>query len=385
VADRVVLHVGLPKTGTTYLQSVLWRNRRPLRRQGLLYPGRSRRQHMWASMVVREHPGLTKRSPAASRSWDELLAEVRDWPGTALISHEFFGAATEAQARRAIERLGETEVHVVATARDILTVTTSRWQEYVRHGFGGVELDDFPPRMRAWNEWGWGSIDLESVLRRWSGDLPPERVHVIVVPGRDAPRRALVDEFVGILGVDASSLDVEQAQANTSLGVVEVELLRRLAPKLKGFSSALDRGVWIRSYLAEELLVPLRGDRFLPGPERVEELRDVADRTVAYLEASGFSIHGDLERLRVPAELPAARHPSSVTQDELMDVATTTIARMMEDVRRFRSRGSEVDRAVVTPESEPAAVDRARSSVSGLARRLRRAVGLGRRSARPSV
>ena len=53
MAQRVFLHVGLPKTGTTYVQTVLWRNRAALAEQGLVYPGPRRREHMWASMVVR--------------------------------------------------------------------------------------------------------------------------------------------------------------------------------------------------------------------------------------------------------------------------------------------------------------------------------------------
>ncbi|UUZ61014.1 hypothetical protein [Nocardioides sp. B-3] len=35
---KVLLHVGTPKTGTSYLQDVLFRNRESLRAQGILYP-----------------------------------------------------------------------------------------------------------------------------------------------------------------------------------------------------------------------------------------------------------------------------------------------------------------------------------------------------------
>jgi len=37
-APRAVVHVGAPKTGSTYLQAVLWRNRAALRAAGVLYP-----------------------------------------------------------------------------------------------------------------------------------------------------------------------------------------------------------------------------------------------------------------------------------------------------------------------------------------------------------
>ena len=49
MARRVYLHIGLPKTGTTYLQTLMWNNREVLAGQGVLLPGDSRRQHLWAS------------------------------------------------------------------------------------------------------------------------------------------------------------------------------------------------------------------------------------------------------------------------------------------------------------------------------------------------
>ena len=43
MAERVYLHVGLPKTATTYLQTILWANRDALEEQGVRLPGSSRR------------------------------------------------------------------------------------------------------------------------------------------------------------------------------------------------------------------------------------------------------------------------------------------------------------------------------------------------------
>ena len=39
MAERVYLHVGLPKTATTYLQTILWANRDALEGQGVRLPG----------------------------------------------------------------------------------------------------------------------------------------------------------------------------------------------------------------------------------------------------------------------------------------------------------------------------------------------------------
>lgn len=68
MAARVFFHIGLPKTGTSFLQSILWSNREELRRQGMLLPDVERRDHLWASCVVRDDPHIARRSQLAESS-----------------------------------------------------------------------------------------------------------------------------------------------------------------------------------------------------------------------------------------------------------------------------------------------------------------------------
>ncbi|CAN5599720.1 hypothetical protein BH10ACT10_BH10ACT10_04050 [soil metagenome] len=145
MASTVFFHVGLPKTGTTYLQTLLWNNEGELARQGVLLPGTSVREHLWASGVVREDPKIDRRGPEAAGAWDRIVADVNAWPGTAIVSHEFFAAASADQALRAMQRLDDAEVHVVVTARDTVALVTARWQEFVKNG-STVPIDDYPVR-----------------------------------------------------------------------------------------------------------------------------------------------------------------------------------------------------------------------------------------------
>lgn len=354
MAQRVFLHVGLPKTGTTYVQTVLWRNRAALAEQGLVYPGPRRREHMWASMVVREHPGLQRRNPRAVGAWARLLEQVEEAPEAALISHEFFGAASAEQAKRALSDLGDVEVHLVVTARDLVSVVTSYWQEYVKHGFD-APLDDFPPQEDRGDEWTWAAVDLLGVLERWGSSLPPERVHLLVLPEPEAPRETLVSRFATVMGADATGFDFEGANPNSSLGVVEVELLRRIVPRLDGFTSALDRGVWIRSYLSHEVLVPHGGESFLPSPARLAELSARADVTVETVRRAGYDVVGDLERLRT-GPLREARHPDDVRPPELLDAALDTIATMMGDLREIRRENTAMRQELTPPPPPPPSV-----------------------------
>ena len=339
MARKVFLHVGLPKTGTTYLQSIAWANKAVLREQGVLLPGFGPRQHLWASCVVREEQRLERRHPDAHLAWKQLTDDARNWTGTALISHEFFAGASEAQVRTALKDLDDAEVHVVVTAREIIGLVTARWQEWVKNGATGP-IDSYPTGEggNPADEWGWDTNDLADVLRRWGSTLPPEQVHLITLPGRDDPQDELWRRFAGLLGIDPDSCDTSVSRPNESLGVVEVELLRRINPHLTQFTSPTDKGVWIRGYLAQEKLVPRDGERFWPSAERIATLRARGDAGLAEVKAAGYDVIGDLESLRTPLVLAHRRHPSSVTDGELVEAAAGTIADMLVDVRRQRRR-----------------------------------------------
>lgn len=134
MTKRVFLHIGLPKTGTTYLQDGIWAQVPTLRERGLLIPGRHRRRHLLASFEVREDPSLAQRPGDVTRPWGELVDEILGSDLDALISHEFFSAAASAQVQRVVDDLAGREVHVVITARDLVEIGLSMWQESVKNG-----------------------------------------------------------------------------------------------------------------------------------------------------------------------------------------------------------------------------------------------------------
>jgi hypothetical protein len=47
VTRKVILHVGTPKTGTSYLQHVLFKNKRLLGEHGILYPATGSTRTSW--------------------------------------------------------------------------------------------------------------------------------------------------------------------------------------------------------------------------------------------------------------------------------------------------------------------------------------------------
>jgi len=338
MAARVYLHVGLPKTATTYLQTILWANLDVLEEQGVRLPGTSRREHLWASRVIREDPPFLEKASKHQRgAWDRLRDDIRGWQGTAIVSHEFFAAASADQAARMVSDLAPAEVHLVVTGREPLGLFTASWQESIKNR-DTTPMADYArtESVDSTSVWNWRTLDIHRVLERWSPAFAPKRVHVLPLPGPDAPRREIWDRFAGLVGVDPDSVDLTQSFPNASMGVVEAETLRRINHHLGDFSSAIDRGTYIRSFLADERLVPREGDPFWPDEERIAEIRERGRSAVDYVAAQGFHVIGDLDSLLVPDDPAPRRVPESVTDSEVAQVAVELAARMLHDVRDLR-------------------------------------------------
>jgi hypothetical protein len=333
---RVFLHIGLPKTGTSYLQSIVWSHRDELRAAGVLLPGRERRDHLWASLVVREDANVGRRNPRAPEAWDVLRREIREWQRDALISHEFFCSATAEQARAMVQALTDdgAEVHVIVTAREPLSLFTSSWQEHLKNK-GTSPISEYAATVSddPTVVWNWRALDLRLVLERWGPAVDdPARVHVVTPPGRDQPRDELWARFCSVLGV-SPDLATPETFANASMGVVEAETLRRINLRLEGFDRAFDRGVWIRSFLADDRLVPRGGEPYWPGREQIADCRRRGEEAVALVREAGFDVVGELDALLVPATLPERRHPDSVTDAEVADVAIDLVGDLLGEVR----------------------------------------------------
>jgi len=348
VAALVFLHVGLPKTATTYLQTILWANRPVLEEQHVRLPGTARNEHLWASRIIREDPAFEHANEHRRSAWQRLRADVAEWPGTALISHEFFAAASAEQAERMVADLQPAEVHLVVTGREPLGLFTASWQESIKNR-DTTPMSDYSRTDAAESTavWNWRTLDIHRVLERWSPPFPAEHVHVLPLPGRGAPRREIWDRFASLVGVDPYSVDLSESFPNPSLGVAEAETLRRINAHLGSFSSAIDRGTYIRTFLADERLVPRGGDAFWPGEERAAEIRARGRAAVDYIVAQGFDVVGDLDALLVPDEQPDRRVPESVTEAEVAEIAVELAARLVHDVRDLRHERRDLRRALV--------------------------------------
>src|SRR5215210_9373909 len=105
----VYLHVGAPKTGTTYLQDRLSANRGPLAKHGVTYPTGLRRDMFAPALDLIDLPWGGQREGVRGE-WDALVARVRRSSGTVVVSHEILAGAKPRQVRRAMADLDGEEL-----------------------------------------------------------------------------------------------------------------------------------------------------------------------------------------------------------------------------------------------------------------------------------
>lgn len=337
MTERVYLHVGAPKSGTTYLQGVLAANREQLAARGVLVVGRRRVDLVHAGMVVREDPRLDGLPARAAEAWDRLVAEITAWSGpSAVVSYELLAGATGEQAARAISSLGEREVHVVITTRDLGRSLPSAWQERLKFGLT-TPLDEWtpPPASVERSEWGWRTLDPAGVAGRWGQTLPPERVHLVPVPRSGTP-----DELWRRFAAACSIEDVEgvppAARSNDGLGAAAAEVLRRVNEKVGApITGGRESALWLRDTLAETVLAPLDDEPLTLTETQLDEAERRWAEIAPVLKEAGYLVHGSLDE--IAPQRPQGTLPRDTTTERQLEVAVAAIWQLLLLVREARA------------------------------------------------
>ena len=344
---KVLVHVGAPKTGTSYVQDVLFSHRDELAAAGLLYPGERFDAHFLAALDLMELTwgGLEREAVGA---WDRLAEEVRAWPGTVILSHEILATASRSQVRRALASLGDgVDVHIVLSARDLVRQIPAEWQENVKHrrALGYREFLDKvtdPQRRGQLASWFWGVQEVPEVLDRWGATLPPQQVHLVTVPRPGAPRDLLWRRFASVLGLDPAAYAPEVERANPSLGVPETALIRRLNERVNhGVLANEDYRRFVRELLAHRTLSARTGSPRLGLPPDVHTwAADLSETWIAALRTRGYDVVGDLDELR-PEPLDHPSHPGTFAdpdapdEADLADAAVETVVTLLAESARL--------------------------------------------------
>jgi hypothetical protein len=320
------LHIGLAKSGTTYLQHILQANRVLLEENGLLFPGPKMSEHFKAALDL-SGAAIGGEQPAGTEgAWTRTVDAANRYPAATLISHEMFAPIVGRTIGRAVRSFDTDDVRVVITARDIGRQVPGVWQERVKNG-NQERYRDFLDSMfhsdmgRQRKGAFWRMQYLIDISSRWAEVVGADRLTIVTVPVTGADPDELWRRFGAAVGLPDLDYSLDVGGQNKSLGVVESELLRRLnghLPEL-GWPQYVKR---VKRRFAEGTLATASTSERLvmPGAYQ-EEISLIADETIGHVKKLGCHVIGDLEELRPRFSTSDPPTPDDVAESAVLELA----------------------------------------------------------------
>lgn len=335
--DTVYLHIGLHKTGTTYLQNLLRANRQHIRAQHIDFPGGVGEPVQ--AFAVWDLQGRRPRGAEDDRitgSWDALVdAVTTSGKRSALISEERLSLCTLRQVERAVSSFPDSEVHVVVTVRDLGRVAVSAWQEEVKNDqtwtwreFADAIKDPSKAAVNPARNF-YLRQDAAKICETWETAVPATRLHVVTVPRSGSSADVLLERFASVVGFDPAALTEPPTWSNETVGVAATEVIRRVNERLGGRLNQRQHDKVIKLTVAPLLAQRAEAARFTLPPEELDWVTERADRIIEALRHRGYPVTGDLSELR-PQRIQGGRRPDDATETELLEASLDALAMLAE-------------------------------------------------------
>lgn len=340
MTERVVIHVGCPKTGTTGIQHQLFLHADALAEAGFAYPSARPDEHFLAAVDVLEIPWGNQVSIDAVDAWDRMAGAARESELDFLISHELLARATPPQIERIVTSFGEAEVAVVITARDLGRTIPAEYQEHLKYGnvmayrtfldrLRGPRVDDGAGELAQLT---WAVQDVPAIAARWADAVGASRVSIVTVPRAGAPRDELLTRFASAVGFDMTLLgDVEEeTRTNRSYSALEVAWLHRF--NQVNTREDPEYGDFIRDRLVtrftdvEDVTAPL----LLPASE-FSWVNERAEAWVDALRAAEYPVVGELAELLPTPSVAEVVDPDDVSDADLFEVSARALIASLDD------------------------------------------------------
>lgn len=343
---RAVLHVGLPKTGTSFVQGTMRANADLLAAQGVHLPAvEGERLFLAVLHLTNRSQTWGRSSERGRRHWSSVVSEARGRDGTTVISSETLCLASDEQIARIVGDLAGIEVDVVVTVRDPARQVPAEWQEGVKHG-RRMGYDDFletvlgepaptEPGRRRTRERFWNAQDPARVLDRWAAQVGTEHVHVVTCPPPGAPRDLLWRRFASVLAPGDLSVEIPASEANTSLGEVQTEVLRRINRRVTRKGNEKAYGDIVKRLYAGTILRGQGGDKVRLPESRRARAEQISEAWVEHIEDRGYPVVGDLADLRPQGV--ASAESATVTKRQLLESSLDATADLLREVERLRA------------------------------------------------
>jgi hypothetical protein len=331
-AGTVYVHVGLPKTATTHIQTRLWAYRRLLSDQGLRFLGTSLNDHFLAAVDFTGRRFAGYAIDQSAGAMDSLLADLDGWDGRALISHEMLAALRPEKIERLLELLHPHPVEVIVGVRDLSEVVPATFQERAKNQRveSWTEFIDGVRRGPAGRHNFWRLQNVPLLVRRWKAFLPPEHIHVVTVAQRSTDRDVMLERFAAVLGVDVPlHVEATRVGSNRSLGSSELRVLQEVNLVTKDRLSWSQYHRLIKFGLVSDVLAELPNDeRVTLGESERGWIEEQTAKTVRVVERVGCHVVGDLRELGPLALTGQPHDPDQVPADTVVKTAARALVEL---------------------------------------------------------
>jgi hypothetical protein len=160
-------------------------------------------------------------------------------------------------------------------------------------------------------------------------------VHLVTVPPPGSSPTLLWERFAGLFGLDAEEF-APTDRANTSLGVPESAMIRRLNERLNDVLPNHHYRTFVRELLVHRNLSSRRGSPRLSLPEDAYRwASDLGRSWVSELALRGYDVVGDLDDL-VPGPALPFTDPDECDEHEVSEAAIDALAIMTNESARLR-------------------------------------------------
>lgn len=288
-----VIHFGLAKTGTTYLQEYLACNREELlQKYGILYPSGDA-NHFHFQTILSDAPetliqvrrlGIEAKGKAqefVNRFRDNFEAEVRSAkPETILISSEYFSSMSEVEFPRLKNFFAQYSAHhrAIVYMRDPWSHSVSAMQQNIRDGLLGAPL-----------KLGYRKGQFR-MIERIEGQFGQDMIVRPYLSGAGV-RTNIVEDFSKLIGIDdLPNRPADSGSDNTGVGRTRATMLAELNKIWPQFDAS---GLYIYAPERDLLVARILELDIEDMPLRLSKryatvIRQLADEDLAYIHHRFF-------------------------------------------------------------------------------------------------
>lgn len=303
-ASKMVLHVGLMKTGTTYLQYILQNNRDALLSQQWSYPGsRENQQFALYNICGKNIPWVTDMAIGNyAKIGAQLVEATKARDKNLIISSEALSSLDADGIKHLVDQIGMPD-KVVFSIRSLQKLFPSAWQQELKSGTE-VKIDEYFNRALEnrgnadptgfWRNYGYGQI-----VKTWKATLPCQ-VDAVIVPTSSQDPDLFWQRFRQATGLpDLPNTLVPSDSSNASLSEELAEILYLFN---RDFNQSNDlESLRKRTDFLKKCIFPVArnkaGNPIIIGPEKKEILNLWNTEERDHLFASADRVIGDISEL----------------------------------------------------------------------------------------